>query len=82
MFQQEHDELFASIRNSKPINDGEQMAQSTMLAIMGRMVAYTGQQITYEEAYNSQEHMGPLHVDYDTEFEEAPVALPGITKIS
>ena len=82
MFQQEHDDLFASIRSGKPINDGAQMAQSTMLAIMGRMVAYTGQQITFEEAYNSQENIGPQYVDYDTVFEEAPVALPGITKFS
>jgi sugar phosphate isomerase/epimerase len=40
MYQQEHDELFASIRSGKPINNGEWMAHSTLLAIMGRMAAY------------------------------------------
>src|SRR5690606_35218892 len=37
MYQVEHDELFASIRTGKPINNGEYMAKSTLLAIMGRM---------------------------------------------
>lgn len=80
MYQQEHDELFASIRNGKPMNDGEWMAQSTMLAIMARMVAYTGQSITYEEALNSTEQIGPDHIDANTEFTDPPVAKPGITK--
>ncbi len=80
MYQQEHDELFASIRNGKPMNDGEWMAQSTMLGIMGRMVAYTGQTITYEEAMNSQEKLGPDEIISSTEFTDPPVAKPGITK--
>src|SRR5262249_398307 len=47
MYQNEHDELFASIRAGKPINDGERMSYSTLMAIMGRMVAYTGQILTW-----------------------------------
>ena len=54
MYQTEHDELFASIRNGKPINNGEYMAKSTLLAIMGRMAAYTGQEITWEMAHELQ----------------------------
>ncbi|MEY3120037.1 MAG: Inositol 2-dehydrogenase, partial [Bacteroidota bacterium] len=42
MYQNEHNELFASIRAGKPINDGEWMCQSTLMAIMGRMATYTG----------------------------------------
>ena len=59
MYQVEHDELFASIRSGTPINDGEWMANSTMLAIIGRMAAYTGRTITWEEAMNSQEDLSP-----------------------
>ena len=59
MYQTEHDELFASIRNGKPINNGEYMAKSTLLAIMGRMAAYTGQEITWEMAMNSKEDLSP-----------------------
>jgi myo-inositol 2-dehydrogenase/D-chiro-inositol 1-dehydrogenase len=80
MYQQEHDELFASIRSGKPMNDGEWMAQSTMLGIMGRMVAYTGQTISYEEAMNSQEKLGPDEIISSTKYTDPPVAKPGITK--
>jgi hypothetical protein len=33
MYQQEHDELFASIRDNKPINDGEWMTRSNLVAL-------------------------------------------------
>ncbi len=59
MYQREHDALFASIRRNQPINDGKRLATSTLLAIMGRMAAYTGQQITWEQALNSQESLVP-----------------------
>jgi hypothetical protein len=55
------------------------MMRSTMLAIMGRMVAYTGQTITYEQALQSEERLGPAEVTANTEFAEQPVARPGIT---
>lgn len=81
MYQTEHDELFASIRSEKPMNDGNWMAQSTMLAIMGRMAAYTGQTITWEEALNSNQKLGPDIDEYHwrLKWPMAPVAKPGIT---
>jgi myo-inositol 2-dehydrogenase/D-chiro-inositol 1-dehydrogenase len=45
IYQVEHDELFASIRKGEPINDGTWMAHSTLMAIMGRMAAYTGKNV-------------------------------------
>lgn len=82
MYQTEHDELFASIRNGNPMNDGIRAANSTMLAIWGRMVAYTGKTLTWEEALNSQEVLGPKIDEYnwDLDWELAPVAVPGKTK--
>ncbi|MDZ7605729.1 MAG: Gfo/Idh/MocA family oxidoreductase [Cyclobacteriaceae bacterium] len=80
MYQQEHDELFAAIRSGKPVNDGDRMAQSTMLGIMARMVAYTGQTITYDEALNSQEILAPDDINDSTVLQDPPVAQPGITK--
>ncbi len=79
MYQQEHDELFASIRSGQPINQGDLMVRSTIIALMGRMVAYTGQTITYDQAFNSQEVWGPAEVDFETDFPDPPVAKPGIT---
>ena len=84
MYQTEHDEFFASIRNGKPMNDGEWMANSTMLGILGRMVAYTGQTLTWEQAINSIEVLGPKTEDYswNLKWDGPPIAKPGITKFS
>jgi len=84
MYQNEHNTLFASIREGKPYNDGVRMANSTMLAIMGRMVAYTGESLTWEQALNSQEILGPEIDQYtwDLKWPLADVAKPGITKFS
>ena len=65
MYQAEHDELFAGIRDGKPINNGDYMARSTLLAIMGRMAAYTGQEVTWEMALNSKEDLSPAGYDWD-----------------
>lgn len=84
MYQTEHDELFASIRNGKAVNDGEWMAHSTMLAIWARMAGYTGQTITWDQAINSNETLGPKTEDYawDLKWNVPPIAKPGITKFS
>jgi predicted dehydrogenase len=82
MYQTEHDELFAAIRAGKPINNGEYMARSTLLAIMGRMAAYTGQLITWEMALNSREDLSPPRYDWKIDLPEPPVAMPGKTKFS
>ena len=80
MYQTEHDELFASIRAGKSINNGEYMAKSTMLAIMGRMAAYTGQQITWDMAMNSKEDLSPPKYDWDVKLPDPPIAVPGVTR--
>jgi predicted dehydrogenase len=80
MYQTEHDELFASIRNGKPINNGVRMANSTMMAIMGRMAAYTGQTVTWEQAINSKETSMPEKLEWGP-LPVPPVAMPGHTKL-
>lgn len=80
MYQTEHDELFASIRKGTPINDGERAAHSTLLAIMGRMVVYTGKSITWDQALNSKLDLTPPHYDLGKELAVEPVAIPGVTK--
>lgn len=84
MYQNEHDTLFASIRANNPYNDGIMMANSTMLAIMGRMVAYTGETLTWEEALNSTEQLGPDLEEYswNLDWPMKEVAKPGITKFA
>jgi predicted dehydrogenase len=79
MYQNEHDELFASIRSGKPINNGEWMAKSTLMAIMGRMATYTGQVITWDMALHSKEDLTPSSYEFGP-LPVAPVARPGVTK--
>lgn len=80
MYQIEHDELFASIRARKPINDGHRMARTTLMAVMGRMAAYTGKEITWEQALESKESLVPDQIDWGTKVPLAPLAVPGVTK--
>jgi len=81
MYQNEHDELFASIRSGKPINDGQWMAHSTLLALMGRMAAYTGQEVTWEQAMNSEENLAPAITGWDSPVTVRPIPMPGHTKL-
>jgi myo-inositol 2-dehydrogenase / D-chiro-inositol 1-dehydrogenase len=80
MFELEHEALFRSIRDGKPLNAGDRMVNSTMTAIMGRMAAYTGQEITYEAALNSQEQLVPAGLTWDTPAPEVNVPMPGQTR--
>lgn len=76
---QEHTDLINSIRAGKPLNEAKQIAESSLTAIMGRMSAYTGQEITWEQALNSEENLYPENLQFG-ELPVAPVATPGRTK--
>jgi predicted dehydrogenase len=80
MYQVEHNELFASIRARKPINDGDRMAQSTLIGVMGRDAGYTGQQLTWEMIRESKRVLVPEITDWNSKVEPEPMALPGRTK--
>ena len=82
MYQVEHDELFASIRNGKPINDGVWMAHSTLMALMGRMAAYTGQQVSWEfVTEQSTLDLFPKDLAIDGPRPKPAYAVPGVTKL-
>ena len=54
MYDHEHEKLFArDSARGNTINNGEYMARSTMMAILGCWVDYTGEAITWEEAMKS-----------------------------
>jgi len=80
MYQNEHDELFKSIRAGTPINDGERGARSTLMAVMARMAAYTGQTVTWEQAMNSQEDLSPPSYELGP-LPTPEIAVPGKTKL-
>lgn len=66
---QEHIDLVTAIRTGKVINEGESLAVSSLVAIMGRVSAYTGKQVTWEEMMNSDLKLGP------NQFEFGPVNI-------
>jgi hypothetical protein len=89
MYDAEHEELFAAIREGKPLNNGNYMATSTMLSVMGQMVCYSGRQLTWEEACQSKYKAGPDKVSLDMEAPTKPdekgiypIPIPGITKLA
>lgn len=59
MYDLEHIALFKSIRDGKPINNGDYMCKSTLMAIIGREACYSGKAITWEDAMSSQQSLGP-----------------------
>jgi len=56
---QEHKDLITCIRQNIPFNQAEETAISVMTAIMGRISAYTGKEVTFEEMMNSDLKLGP-----------------------
>jgi predicted dehydrogenase len=46
-YEQEHVDLIQGIRAGKPLNEARQVAESTMTAILGRVSAYTGREVSY-----------------------------------
>ena len=73
-YQIEHDRLFESIRSGGVINNAEYGAKSTLTAIMGRMATYTGKEITWEQALNSQQVLVPNDLSWNSN----PPTLPDI----
>jgi myo-inositol 2-dehydrogenase / D-chiro-inositol 1-dehydrogenase len=77
---QEHIDLLACIRDSKPINELQQVAESTMTAIMGRMSAYTGKKVSWEQALNSKLDTFPKTLEWGS-MPPPVVAKPGETPL-
>ncbi|MGI9455765.1 MAG: Gfo/Idh/MocA family protein [Aeoliella sp.] len=87
-YQQEHDDLFASIRNGTPLNEAEYGATSTMTAILGRMATYSGKVVTWDEATNSDINLAPAEYAWEATppvvpdgSGSYPVPVPGKTVV-
>ena len=77
MYQVEHDELFASIRAGKPINDGETAALSSGMAIFAREAAYSGERLSWKKFMASEKSLAPKEYAWG-ENEVQAVPLPGV----
>jgi predicted dehydrogenase len=86
----EHQDLVDAIRQGKRLNDGYHGAKSSMTAVLGRMATYSGQEISWDDAVNSNLELAPglERMTWDTaapvelgDDGEYPIARPGLTKV-
>jgi len=87
-YKEEHKALFAAIRAGKPINCGSYMANSTMVGVLGQIVCYTGNQLSWKKAIAADFAFEPRECDFNTvppvkpgPDGNYPVAVPGVTKL-
>jgi len=77
----EHADLIASIRAGKPLNEGRQVAESCLTAIMGRMSAYTGRALSWDWVMNSSKlDLTPPHLELK-DLPPLEVPIPGKTPL-
>ncbi len=78
---QEHKDHIESIRKGDPLNDGRRVAESTLTAIMGRMSAYTGKELSWDWILNqSKLRLGPDKYEFG-DVAIRPVPTPGQEKL-
>jgi hypothetical protein len=70
----EHKVLYDSIRSGKPVNNGDYMARSTMVTIMGQISCYTGVEVTWGQIMKSDFTLGPKCEECS--FDMAPPVKP------
>jgi predicted dehydrogenase len=79
MYLEQQIALLRAIRNQEALNDGERLAMTTLLAIMGRTAAYTGREITWDEMLKSRERLVPESIEWnDSAAPAARRAQPGL----
>jgi len=88
-YQVEHDLLFEAIRKNEPYNETDRCAKACLASILGRMAAFSGLMVTWDEALASDLELAPgiETMDYDStppvlpdETGAYPIAKPGITR--
>jgi hypothetical protein len=82
-YQQEHKDLVDSIRAGKPIVELKQTADSSLVAVLGRVAAYTGQKVTFDFlAKESKLDLFPKELTWDSTLPKPQFAIPGRTKLA
>ena len=80
---QEHEDFINSVLGKGDhFNECEQVANSTMAAVLGRMCTYTGREIKWDWATKASKlKLGPENFEAFGPYEPDPVAMPGKTKL-
>jgi myo-inositol 2-dehydrogenase/D-chiro-inositol 1-dehydrogenase len=87
-YQVEHDDLAAAIRKGLEYNEADNGAHSSMTSILGRMCTYSGKELTWDAAINSNISLMPKNFSFDAdppvmprEDGSYPIAVPGLTRV-
>ena len=82
-YKQEHKALIDSIRSGKPIVELRQMADSSLVGVLARLAAYTGQKVTWKfVAEESKLDLFPKDLTWTSSLPSPGFAVPGKTKLS
>ena len=77
-YQTTQNEFIKAVKTGTPINCGDFMCNSTMVAILGQIAAYQGNDVKYSDAYNADFHFGNIKPD-DVTLTMKPPTLPDET---
>ena len=81
-YKQEHKDLIDSIRAGRPIVELKQTADSSLVAVLGRVAAYTGRRVTFDFLANeSRLDLFPADLAWDGSLPPPRHAVPGKTKL-
>jgi hypothetical protein len=81
MYQVCHNELFAALRKGEIPDNGDHMVKSTALGILGREAAHSGQRITWDQLWESNNDLAPDDLAMDGAFPVTPPPVAGKYKI-
>jgi myo-inositol 2-dehydrogenase/D-chiro-inositol 1-dehydrogenase len=80
---QEHIDLIDSIVHSKGLNEATNVAISTLTAVMGRIAAYTGKTVTWDEVMDPNNTdpafaaLGPKEYNWNVALMSTEIPVPG-----
>ena len=80
MYQIEHDEFFKAIRTGKRKDDEKWVAHSTMMALFGRDVCYSGKRVKWAEYAASDQKLVPDNLKWDDALPIRPMRIPGVAE--
>ena len=89
-YQVEQAVLMGSVRKGEPFNSGAYMNDSTLIAVMGQIAAYTGKAVKWDSAKNAGLQYGPTPEESNFDVEPPvkpnsngsyPLPMPGITEL-
>lgn len=81
---QEHVDMIRSVMTGKPLNDAKSIAESTMVAIMGRISAYTGEIVRWSDLVENDKSpfynqlCAPAAIDFEKGDVKAPEEVPPV----